>query len=178
MIESEKVKIRDTFGELKYSSPAGSFSLPNGRSHTCRESFSNSFNKTTNSIIFNKSNINIKKINIFFEQIEDKLQLKEKTKFCSSNFKNAIVIKLSPFWKENSLRRGIFTLFLRCAACHYNGKDVYQSLLNYGLTKKIIGPIEWFIKGNTKPAIKVSGGRVVHELACLNKKEWEESLTK
>lgn len=181
MIEDKDIRIKDNSGKLYYSSSRGVFATKGESVNVsepveCREVFAYNFKEKTKFIIFGKNRINIKKINNFFEQIEDKLNTKEKTIFYPSSIENAIVIKPSPFWKENPLRRGIFTLFLRCAACHYNGKDIYKSLLNYGLIKKIIGPIEWFMKGNTKPLIKISAGRVVEELSVLSKKDWENSL--
>jgi hypothetical protein len=142
----------------------------------CREVFAHKFKYDTNYIIFSQAGLDIELINDFFEKIEDKLKI-NKTIFHPTEFKTSVLIELSPFWKENSLRRGMFTLFLRCAACYYNG-DIYKALLKYSLSKKIIGPIEWFMKGNTKTSRSIGGGSIVNELSSFGKKDWETALVK
>jgi len=170
-----------------YSSWSGFFStatytnkefIHNAEFDHCREVFANRFKSNTHFIIFTRRNINIDLINKFFEGIEDKLNVKRPTIFHKLRNKGAVLIELSPFWKENALRRGIFTLFLRCAACYYDGEDIYKSLVKYNLTKKIIGPIEWFMKNNTKLSVSVDSGWVVSKLATFSRKEWESVLVK
>lgn len=179
------VKIKQTAMYANCSSNSGNFAVStfNGKfftypeSHQCREVFAGYFTSKTNFIIFNKSNVNIERINDFFERIEEKLQLKVKTNFAPSNFKNAILVEVSPFWTDNALKRGMFTLFLRCAGCYYTD-DVYKALLKYPLTRKIIGPIEWFMKGNTNISKKIGSNSIVNELYLYSKKDWELTLTK
>jgi hypothetical protein len=188
MIGTEKLHITIPSREvLNYSTNHGAFSVSKptkkGFTHSrelniCRETFSRHFKENTDYIVFSQSNIDINIINDFFGKIESKLDIKNKTIFSNSNKKNFIIIRLSPFWKENSLRRGIFTLFLRCAACHYDGNDVYKALLKYSLTKKIIGVLEWFMKGNTRTQKKIYDSNVVSELSTYSRPDWESILVK
>ncbi len=118
----------------------------------CRETFS--FYFATNFIKyigFKKENININSINEFFEIIEDKLNLKERTEFYKTDLNDTIIVEMSNFWRQNDTTIQVFTLFLRCAAIHYNG-DFNKAIQTYKLSNYVKLALEHFLKGNTKPA--------------------------
>lgn len=147
------------------------------QTHHCRETFSRYFNSKTCFVLFLRLNISLNRVNKFFGEIETKLGIKNPSEFCPTNNKHIILIKPSYFWRVDGFRRGMFTLFLRCAACYYNN-DVYEALTKYPLSKRILGPIEWFMKGNTNLSQKVGGGNMVNYFSGMGRSDWQGHLTK
>ena len=95
--------------------------------------------------------LDIKIINNFFLELEEKLNLtgEQKTVFCRTNIDSVIMCEVPDFWNENSLKRNMFSLFLRCAAV-YNKGNIKDSIKNYPLAYSIYSVIMWFLEGNTK----------------------------
>ena len=118
---------------------------------------------------FSKVDINYEQIVKFLTKIENKLKLKQKSKYykCVGEKKNPyngkiteikdkyILIELSPFWIEtqNFVKISLYTLLLRSAACYYND-DIQVSLNQYSLSSKVILAINHFLKGNTQATFK------------------------
>jgi hypothetical protein len=182
MISEEILNIKNRhFTSLPYMSPDGRFFTYNNQnyrasqSNICREMFSQNFKRRSRYLGFSKHKINIKKINEFWEQIEDRLGIENKTVFHKSDHKDDIIMKISPFWTQNGVRRGFATLFLRCAAKHYHG-DLNKSFTNYPLMKPIYGAVRWFLNGNTEPTYKnCSGGGLVNKFVKYEKTNcWED----
>lgn len=174
-------------GFFNYLPARGMFSCSsntkNGFTHVgehilCREIFLDYFRSNIRYIVFSKIALNIARINQFFEFIEKRLNVQTPTVFYSSNRKNSVLIQVSPFWTDTAFKRAMFTLFLRCGACYYDGEDIYQALLNYPLTKKIIGPIEYFMKGNTNLLKRSNISFTVETLSNFGRADWEKYLTK
>ena len=166
MIAKEKISFNPSYSYMfgYLASDNGQFSVFNSKLnrctgfHQCRELFSGYFRRNTKFIAFYKSDISIKNIDSFFNYVEKSLNLEENTVFIQTNQKNCIVIKVPDFWLENAFKRGMFTLLLRCAACHFNGKDFIKALEHYELSKPILPAIQWFLKGNTNLTLKRSYG--------------------
>lgn len=113
----------------------------------CRETFGSYFQR--NGLIgFSKKNLNIDKLNEFWEKLEDKLKLKTRTVFYRTTENNRVVIKLSNFWFQNKIRRGFCTLFLRCGAVYYKG-NFKKALLSYHLLARIKRAVTLFLSGKT-----------------------------
>lgn len=94
---------------------------------------------------------NIKLLNSFWTRIEKKLNLKEKTVIFNTNYNNVVILKVPLFWRENKLRKSIFTLLLRCGSFYFeNGDNTIDAFNKYDLTSKCIPAIQHFLKGNVK----------------------------
>lgn len=167
MLSKEIKTVTDTKGSgIGYSSDGGSFFTINssgnaGEASTCREIFSDYFHKSTATIGFTKTNLNIKKVNEFFGIIEKKLKFKKAdcVVFYPTNNKNIVYVSVPKFWREDNARRQLFTLFLRAAAVYY--KDNFeQALTSYTLANKIKPLITRFLAGNIYPIKDFSGGIV------------------
>jgi hypothetical protein len=124
-----------------------------GAMDTCRELFSYNFSISTRRVGFYGNRLDVKKIAKFFDIIETRLKLAEKSVVHQTNHKRAIVVVLSPFWTENTTRRGFFTLFLRCACIHYID-SVEEALKSYHLAREIPFTIRHFLDGYCKPTYK------------------------
>lgn len=160
-----------------------------GQTYGCREQFRQSFRASTAYVGYFKNGISAEKISDFFEYVEGRLKLNQGSVVYRTDDKRAVIVELSPFWRENAMNRGFFTLFLRCAARHYHGKGTFsKAISNYSLAKKISPAITWFLKGNTK-STKSSlhpMGVVSHFTKCTNywmntrvlKKDYKTLLTK
>ena len=141
--------------------------------HQCREEFAIFFTKKTKKIGFGSYHLKVKKLNLFFQEREAKLNLLTKTVFYKTQYKNEydeiekidnfVVIEPSPFWLETSTSRGLFTLFVRVSSLHYNN-NFLESLKKYHLTEKCIPAINHFLEGNTKPKFK----NLIHRNAKYN----------
>lgn len=162
MIIDEKLKLPTT-GEnyyLEYFKNAGNansifftFSMATlqlKERNTCREIFSNAFTVRQVYIGFTSGNLNIQRLNEFFQIIEDKLELPEnqRTQFLTCIQKHIVICKVSAFWRKNILRRQFFTLFLRAGGIFHNG-DWKETWKNYKLGKGMTRVINFFLDGNT-----------------------------
>jgi hypothetical protein len=114
--------------------------------------FSRFFTKRTAYIGFAGAQLNVQKLNAFFQIIEDRLNLPDnkRTKFFVCNKSFIVICKVSTFWRENSLRRQFFTMFLRCGAIYFK-RDFDVALEKYTLTKATKNAILFFLEGNTFP---------------------------
>lgn len=123
--------------------------------YTCREKFNYDW-IDEKFIGFSADNLDIHKLNEFWEYIETKLKisLKNRTILFNSNIKNTKVLKVSSFWSDNIIRKHAFSLFLRCGT-YYQG-DFNKSLNDYKLTKQVKNAVNLFLNGYNKPNIFVS----------------------
>lgn len=165
MISKEKKEIQ--FCYEPYYSTDGVFSLFNKLKmrqdfnvYYCREEFSDYFKSNCNWVTFICKNLNIAYLNKFFTKIETQLKISKKTVFYKTNNKHVVILNISPFWLENSTKRGFFTLFLRCGGTCYSG-NFNNAIDAYSLTRQIKNTINWFLSGNTKVTEDVDGGSLV-----------------
>lgn len=114
---------------------------------------------TSKFIGFMLDNINIGKINKFFEIIENELKIPEDkqsvfyrvTDKTGAAKNKIIIIELSDFWIANDVKHSFMSLFLRCAAVYFpNVSTVDEALNNYELAARIKKAIKHFLAGNTK----------------------------
>lgn len=129
----------------------------------CREQFARVFTKKSKKIGFASDDLDIKKLNQFFEKREATLNLPVKTVFYKTEndgdkLDDFVIIEPSPFWLETTTSRGLFTLFIRAAVMYYKN-NFLESLQKYHLTEKCIPAIQHFMNGNTKPTFKFLGYR-------------------
>lgn len=170
MISNQTISIHDNDynDELHYLDQDGVYFLLSKKNritarHECREEFASCFTKKSKKIGFGYDDLDINKLNQFFEKQEKKLNLPIETIFYKTEYKNNydeiekldnfVIIEPSPFWLETSTSRGLFTLFIRAAAAYYKN-NFLESLKKYHLTEKCIPAIQHFMNGNTKPTFK------------------------
>lgn len=155
----QSITINKKHSNLNYISQHGHFFFFNPKTHNCtcardcREMFAWEFRKNKTHVGFFSSCVNIEKFNEFWEIIENKLNLAQKSIIHPlENFNQAFVIELSPFWLENTTRRSLLTLLIRCGANYYYGDYTFDEALNeYYLAKETTPAIKHFLEGNTKP---------------------------
>lgn len=155
---SKKIVNIPTVANHAYTGGHGYFILNNSQFHSCRESFQVIFK--SNSISFCYATIDIELVDKFFSFIENKIKIpeNEQTVFYRTNIvpndgnsKNYVInIKVSDFWMQNEVYKGLFTLFLRCAVVFYKG-DFDNAILSYPLSNRVRHVINWFLKGNIYP---------------------------
>lgn len=188
MISDKILPIND---EYIYSALKGEFFIYNKgkfpHKYECRESFhyrADRLFRPSSFVGFAKNKLNVLKINEFFEILEDKLRIQDKTIVFYTDNKRYVVLKPSPFWSKTQPNKQLFTLFLRCAAKHYNG-DFDKALHNYYYTRVITPVIKALFKGY-KFTFKVCYGimdkfasyRDGYSNRMLINKDWKKYLTK
>lgn len=180
MISTKTLKVK--FEYAPYLSRDGSFFRYNidsqsskGSCHSCRESFEYESANDWKFIGFHGRNLNIKQLNEFFEQIERRIGLKEKTKFYFTDKIYTVIVEPAHFWLKSAFYRGLLTLFLRCGGGYYTG-DFEKALSSYRLTSDAKPAIHRFLRGNTKFNRKVGSGEVADLLAELNPSEINKCL--
>lgn len=186
----------DGYGTLKGPSAYGTFFIYDGEeesSHirTCREEIADYFTEDNRWFGFCKSNLDVKNLNNFWRQMEERLGILpgkiERTWFYRTDLNdNCIVIKISPFWLESNLRRGMFTLLLRLAGVYWKDegdfdKDLHTAIKKYDLANCIINTIKRFLDGHTECKYEdeiESGGKIVSFFKYIDndKKELENYL--
>ena len=116
----------------------------------CREVFSDYFsdkNLTIGYSVRSFISFDFDKLVEFFNILETKLELTEKTVFHKTDINNIVIISVPEYWRQCSAARGFFTLFLRCGAEYYHG-NFDNALIKYELTAKIPKTINHFLSGN------------------------------
>ena len=99
-----------------------------------------------------------KNIAAFVSQLENKLGIEEKTIIGPTQRYNISWIRLSPWWSSTSMKRSLFTIFLRCGV-FYKIKDnnfedaVFSSIY----TRNTRYAVQRFLEGNTRYTGKKSG---------------------
>ena len=169
MIAEEIIQIDENATTIRYKYQEGAFyhfNDPNNpkdttvvRVRTCRETFSAFFQENSSRIGFVKTGLNINSLNDFFELIENKLKLENRTVFNRTSFGDAVIVNVPEFWRATVPRRQLFTLFLRCGGAFFNG-DFDAAITNYGLPNQIKPLINHFLKGHinhTYPAKEENG---------------------
>lgn len=155
---------------------------------SCREGFEYYLNNNTHWVGFIYDNLDIKKLNSFFVKIENQLKIKEKTTFyhasCQENDKGydhsdySTIINVSPFWMTDTVKRGFFTLFLRCGAVFYKN-NIEEAINEYDLASDVKTHIFWFLSGNTEFKGKSIGyGTLVNALSHMDSFELSTSFIK
>lgn len=91
-----------------------------------------------------------KSIAVFFEKIEDRLNLKIRSIFGPTQKKSILYVKPSKWWLRYAMRRSLFTILMR-SSCNYDfDLDNFEDSLysnNYANKSKMA--IEHFLNGNT-----------------------------
>lgn len=143
----ENKKIVDSF--LK--STRGSFALDKKPLdwQNCREKFASFFDEDTEGFFFSHNPIeDFDRISEFIMKTEKILELETYSKIVQTNHEDFSWIEPAYFWKCCSLRRNLFTVFLRCALDYTD--DYKQALLTNKLSRSSFRAICRFLYGFTK----------------------------
>ena len=138
-----------TEGEGSFCTVGSSFVC--GYIFYCREEFANVFKKSTKYICFNQSKLNIVKLSEFFDNIHKNLKLKPMI-FHPTNRHDTTLIEVPLFWRENFVRRSIFTLLLRSGTFYKKG--IEPAIKSYHLSAKCSNALSFFLKGNIVNAFR------------------------
>jgi hypothetical protein len=90
--------------------------------YDCREIFHADYPKP-NHIFINHKKYKFQKLKVFIQSLESKLFIKRKSKIYKTAKKTAMLVVLSPYWRDKCLF-GLFTLLVRAAA--YNSLDTFD----------------------------------------------------
>ena len=99
-----------------------------------------------------------KGIAAFFNQLEELLNIKNKSEFGPTQRKTVMYIRPSKWWTKNPMRRSLFTIFLRCAGYYSIEKDNFYLAIfcdDYALRTRTA--LSWFLDGNTVYTGKKTG---------------------
>lgn len=175
MIAKTNYEVREYQGatgvmdNFKYSYSSGLFIAIKNKTElfyatTCREGFAHYFNENTTHCCFYATKVDLIKVGEFFGLVEKRLKLKKKedkiiiypTKF-DSILGKAFIVEIPKFWSCTSFRRGVFTLFLRCATIYYNGdKNLEGAFSRYNLASGILPMLQRFLSGHTATNLNIS----------------------
>ena len=99
-----------------------------------------------------------KNIAAFIFQIENKLNIDEKTIIGPTQRYNISWIRLSPWWSSTSMKRSLFTIFLRCGVFYKIKEDNFEDAVFSSIyTKNTKYAVQRFLEGNTRYNGKKSG---------------------
>lgn len=122
----------------------------------------------------------LKRINSFFNKYEKLLKIKERTIFYPQpkGKENFLIMKVSPWWSENTTRASLFSLFLRLAAVYYLENNLDKAIEKYDLANRTKLAIKYFLAGNTVPTYKNIGKGWYEKFAFKNIFNIKEMLVK
>lgn len=172
MISDKAIELHDYYiGVVNYAAPNGAFfrltksgtteNIPSNIG-TCRETLHNYFNVKTEKLGFFRraidGGLDIEFINSFFDFIQKTLKVEEPIIFYKTSHESFIIIELNDFWKQDTTRQQLFSLFLRCTTFYTKGTEftmdsLKQAMERYGLVRSNCcwPAIEWFLSGNVNP---------------------------
>lgn len=111
----------------------------------------------------NYKNLDFTRATSFWREIEKRVGLPPCEFIQAENFPTAALLKVDPFWKQNTTRFAFLTLFLR-AACVYTGysnaeEDIFTVMGRYDLAALIMPAVKLFLDGKTTPTYDTLYGR-------------------
>jgi hypothetical protein len=88
----------------------------------------------------------------FFEEVEKRLRVKPRSKFGPTSRAGILWVQWSPFWRKYSMRRSLFTAFLRAATAYDPGnpeKSFEFAINSQYYTEQTKAAVELFLTGCT-----------------------------
>lgn len=120
--------------------------------HSCRDYFQDS-NREVKTFLFNIGEYGDGQlISSFIEKVESMLNVKTKTTMGPTNKSKSIWVKWSPFWRKYSMRRSLFSAFLRCSLDYVekdNDNNFDEIIKKCKYFKGTQGALKYFLEGNT-----------------------------
>ena len=94
----------------------------------------------------------------FMHEVEQRLKLRKTTKFGPTQRHNVIWVEVSPWWTSTSMKRSLFTAFLRTGSSYALTKDNFEeALYSTRYTAETRLAINRFLSGHTKYTGRVRG---------------------
>src|SRR4051812_32229863 len=122
---------------------------------SCREEFDEEF--PHDGIFLFYSGDNSENVARFINQVENRLNLKSRTKIQGfKTDKDLLLVSLSKWWQASVARRSLFTILLRCGLA-YKG-NFEKALSSQGYIKATREAVDLFFKGYTNCTHKDMGG--------------------
>jgi hypothetical protein len=123
----------------------------------CREYFQDESNGIRR-MLFCHTAHRCKNIAAFMAIIEDKLKIKEKSLIGPTQRYNISWINVSPFWTNTSMKRSLFTIFLRCGVIYKIKQDNFnEALLSSIYIRHTEYAVRRFLDGNVRYTGKKKG---------------------
>lgn len=123
----------------------------------CREYFQDESNGIRR-MLFCHTAHRCKNIAAFISAVEDKLKIKEKSLIGPSQRYNISWINISSFWTNTSMKRSLFTIFLRCGVTYKIKQDNFdEALLGSIYTRHTEYAVRRFLDGNIRYTGKKKG---------------------
>lgn len=158
MLSNSKIHLKfpGGYNSLSYQTQTGRFFKIDKnhqiiQTYTCRDSFGWDFNKKVFFVGFQWHDLNVKKLVKFWEKRETELNLPadKQTQIFETNLDGAVVLQISDFWNNCSMRRSLFSLLLRLSAIYYS-YNFKNSVEKYNLAAQCQKAIFWFFAGHTE----------------------------
>ena len=92
----------------------------------------------------------------FMKQVENILNLEQKSEYGLTQKKFIIYIKPSKWWLDKAIKKSLFTLLLRCGSI-YNKNNFQQALISEEYLEKTKESVDRFLSGHTNYNGKVRG---------------------
>lgn len=155
------------FGSGSY---AGAFMLEKGTEwYTCRERFENAAaHSKGSSIFFGHPAGKSEDVAAFIHKTEDILGLSNENmcRFALTTSNSILFVVVSDFWWKSSIRRSLFTIFLRAGMAYDRSKDNYEAaLLSQDYVKRTQQAVMRFLLGFTE--VKAQGGHWVNQFSAI-----------
>lgn len=123
----------------------------------CREYFQDE-SQGIKRILFCHKECRSKNISAFLQRVEDILALEQRSMSGPTQRYNISWVFVSPWWTSSSMKRSLFTIFLRCGQNYDPIADNFDSaLLSCSYSKNTEYAVRRFLDGNTRYTGTVKG---------------------
>lgn len=157
-VERSSSEVYHVLSSFRIAPREGAFGLLNedtwevNNFYYCREVFQNRSNRIKR-MVYNHKGYRTHNIAAFFNKIEDRLNLKNKCIFYTTQYKYVTAIEMTPFWANCGIRRSFFTMMLRVSGKYILSKDNFNDVIykeGYCGCGSVPLSIKRFLNGNTK----------------------------
>jgi len=139
--------------------------------YSCRDVFHDDF-PTFNHIFIYHKNYSGKRLFNFMSNLEDRLQIKNKTKYFKTSKKYASLFILSKFW-DDEMKLSLLTLLIRYAVREKRLKFDEKKKIKCNMVKETLPSIKYFLDGYTEYNGTKSGW---HEQFCNIQQDLMQNL--
>jgi len=146
--ELEEKPFNNMFDLGSWASYAFAKSGPGSNWVTCRETFHRYvMRRQTKGFFFHVGKATCGQVARFIHEMERRLKLPEQSRFYKTTNQKVTYIEVSPFWRQQAMRRQLFTVLLRCG--RYYMSDFLKAIQKDVYGKQTYKAIRHFMKGYT-----------------------------